>query len=118
MFALSFGEPPVTTIVLARRLGVRWPTLIRVLDDLERDGLIVRRDNPEDRRSRWIELSAKGHAVIRDIQAILDPARAEILADLTKEELLLCGKLLDRILSRIRTVHDGAAPAGAADPDS
>jgi MarR family transcriptional regulator for hemolysin len=118
MFSIAFAGRPVTTIALARRLGVQWPTLIRVLDELEREGLVIRRDNPDDRRSRWIELSDAGHEVTRQIQTVLDPARSEVLADLSDEELALSIRLLDRILSRTgtwREVAEAQKAAGAGD---
>lgn len=113
MFAIAFAGRPVTTIALARRLGVQWPTLIRVLDDLERENLIIRRDNPDDRRSRWIELSEEGRRTTHEIQTILDPARAEILADLTDEEVAAGLKLLSRILARTRTWREVNGDADA-----
>jgi len=116
MFAIAFSDPPVTTIALANRLGVQWPTLIRVLDDLEGEGMIVRRDNPDDRRSRWIELSDKGRQITAEIQTILDPARAEILADLSDEELALCLQLFGRILRRTGTWRTAAAKGPSSAP--
>ena len=116
MFAIDFSQPPLTTIALATRLGVQWPTLVRVLDDLEGDGMITRTDNPDDRRSRWIELSAKGKRTIREVQAILDPARADIVAGLSDDEIEICMGLLDRILRRTstwRAVHAQGQEDGA-----
>jgi MarR family transcriptional regulator for hemolysin len=109
MFAIAFSDPPLTTIALSSRLGVQWPTLIRVLDDLERHGLITRTDNPADRRSRWIALTPEGERITGRIQTILDPARAEILADLTDEEMELAMRLLDKILARTGTWRAVAA---------
>ncbi|MDB5690593.1 MAG: hypothetical protein JWL91_2469 [Sphingomonas bacterium] len=103
MFSIAFAGRPVTTIALAKRLGVQWPTLIRVLDQLEREGLVIRRDNPGDRRSRWIELSPAGLEVTRRVQTVLDPTRSEMLSGLSDEELALATRLLGRILSGTRT---------------
>jgi len=107
MFTIAFSAPPVTVIALAQRLEVRWPTLIRVLDDLERDGFVRRWDNPADRRSRLLALSPKGESTVAEVQTILDPARHEILKDLGEEEILLSTTLLDHILTH--TPGRGAA---------
>ena len=115
MFAIDFSEPPLTTIALASRLGVQWPTLVRVLDDLDADGMITRIDNPDDRRSRWIELSAKGKRTVREVQAILDPARADIVSGLSDEEIAVCMGLLDRILRRTGTWRAAHARTAADD---
>jgi MarR family transcriptional regulator for hemolysin len=114
MFSIAFAGRPVTTIALARRLGVQWPTLIRVLDELEREGLVIRRDNPDDRRSRWIELSAAGMEVTRQIQTTLDPARSEMLAGLSDEEVARGIQLLGKILGGTRTWRDVLGDTDAA----
>jgi len=114
MFSIAFAGRPVTTIALARRLGVQWPTLIRVLDELEREGLVIRRDNPDDRRSRWIELSPAGFDVTRRIQTVLDPARSEMLAGLSDEEVQLGIRLLGKILAGTRTWREVLGTRDAA----
>jgi MarR family transcriptional regulator for hemolysin len=113
MFSIAFAGRPVTTIALAKRLGVQWPTLIRVLDELESEGLVTRRDNPDDRRSRWIELSPAGLEVTRRVQTVLDPARAEILSGLSEEELALGIDLLGRIFAHTRTWREVMADTSA-----
>jgi MarR family transcriptional regulator for hemolysin len=115
MFSIAFAGRPVTTIALAKRLGVQWPTLIRVLDELEREGLVIRRDNPDDRRSRWIELSPAGHEVTRRVQTVLDPARSEMLAGLSDEEMAIGVRLLGRILAGTRTWREVMADGDGAD---
>ncbi len=45
---------------LARALGIESPTLTRHLDNLERDGLVVRRPSDTDRRAVLVELTEAG----------------------------------------------------------
>ncbi len=68
---------------LARRLGVRPPTISNAVDRLERDGLVVRRVDPEDPRARRVHLApdaplTKGIDVLQRMEAALleglDPA--------------------------------------------
>lgn len=101
MFALAFSNAPLTNNELSERMNLRWPTLVRVLDALERDGLIDRTENPADKRSRFISLTPAGRRVVEDIQPILDAARSEVVGDLTDEELVLCEALLERIARRV-----------------
>src|ERR1700712_440973 len=49
--------------VLAERVGVEGPTLVRVLDGLESDGLICRVPDESDRRIKLVELTAEGTKV-------------------------------------------------------
>lgn len=44
----------LTQAEIAEMLGVEPPTVVRVLDRMERDGWIVRDDDPQDRRKKLI----------------------------------------------------------------
>lgn len=100
LFAIGFSDAPVTNNDLSERMNLQWPTLVRVLDALERDGLIVRTENKADKRSRLISLTDAGRRIVREIQPILDTARREVLSDLDDDELVLCEALLERIARR------------------
>lgn len=97
LFTLAFGEQPATMTDLGRRLRVQWPTLVRVVEGMERDGLIVRQDNPRDGRSKLLSLTPAGDAVIARIQPTLDRERAMALASFSDEELATCERLLNAI---------------------
>lgn len=109
LFAIGFNKPPVTISTLADRMSLRWPTLVRVLDGLERDGLITRVENPADKRSRFISLSPAGREVIRQIKPMLDAERARVLAGFSEEEIKLLTALLDRMLKSTLTWQEAAA---------
>ncbi|MGE5721226.1 MAG: MarR family winged helix-turn-helix transcriptional regulator [Sphingomonadales bacterium] len=106
LFAIAFSEPPLTTSALAERMDVQWPTLVRVLEGLERDGLITRTENPADKRSRFIAVTPSGDRLIREIKPMLDTARAQAFAGLDNDELELCSTLLTRLLDRTKRWRD------------
>jgi MarR family transcriptional regulator for hemolysin len=108
LFAVAFSEGPVATLDLSERLGVQWPTLIRTLNELEKEGLIERRINPEDRRSRLITISEEGLEVIRKVQTVLDPTRRKILESFTTEELIITGRVLDRLFTILVEAEENA----------
>ncbi|MBW8801558.1 MAG: winged helix-turn-helix transcriptional regulator [Streptomyces sp.] len=54
-------------------------TIVNVLDEMERDGLAVRRFSPTDRRVRLVSVTAKGRARL---------ARAEVVVEATYEKVL------------------------------
>ncbi|HEY7806961.1 MAG TPA: MarR family transcriptional regulator [Croceibacterium sp.] len=97
--ALAFSDGPIATIALADRMAVQWPSLIRTLNDLEAEGLVERRINPTDKRSRLVTITAKGLALFREVKAVLDPTRAALLEGFPGHELAAAERLLDRFFA-------------------
>jgi DNA-binding MarR family transcriptional regulator len=60
---LVFGGP-ISLNGLARAEQVRPPTMSRVVDALEAEGLVRRRTNEQDRRAVVIEATEKGAAIL------------------------------------------------------
>lgn len=54
---------------LSDRLQVNASTTLRTVDRLIATGLVVRRENPEDRREVLIELTARGRRLVDDVTA-------------------------------------------------
>src|SRR5215467_7494641 len=61
---LVFGGP-LSLNALARAEQVRPPTMSRIVDALEAQGLARRRTNERDRRAVLIETTSRGSAVLR-----------------------------------------------------
>jgi MarR family transcriptional regulator for hemolysin len=99
--ALAFSDGPIATIELSERMAVQWPSLIRTLDGLEAEGLVERKINPADKRSRRVTITGKGLAVFREVKAVLDPTRAVLLEGFSDDELRVAERLLDRFFTRI-----------------
>jgi DNA-binding MarR family transcriptional regulator len=55
--------PDLTQVELAKALGLDKTTLMSQLDRLERMGLVVRRSDPRDRRTRIPEITQAGNAL-------------------------------------------------------
>lgn len=97
MHQLAQAGQPLSQRELAARLGVEGPTLVRVLDKLERSGLVVRRACPGDRRIKRIHLTPAAQPVLAEITRISAQLRHELLADMPGEELERAWKLLKSI---------------------
>lgn len=78
------------------------PTMSRVLDRLEKDGLVSRFVAENDSRSRLVKLSDAGKSLFGDIMPVMREANKDLLGCLEpgeREELL---DLLTKILKHIR----------------
>jgi len=99
LFAIGFAEQPVTMTELCRRVRVQWPTMIRVIEAMERENLLRREDHPDDKRSRYIYLTTEGERVLARIQPVLDDERAKVLSLLSDEDLDTLRTLLERVFT-------------------
>lgn len=93
--ALAFSDGPIATIELAQRMAVQWPSLVRTLNDLEGEGMVERRIDPADKRSRLVSITPKGLAVFREVKAVLDPTRAALLEGFGDRDLAAAERLLE-----------------------
>jgi MarR family transcriptional regulator, transcriptional regulator for hemolysin len=72
---------------IAKRLRIEGPTMTRMLDTLEKDGLVERLADPADRRTKQLRLTAEGEAVLADIFAIADELRDRLLRGLSADKV-------------------------------
>ena len=86
---------------LAFIVGVEGPTLVRVLDGLERLGLVQRLGVEGDKRARLIRLTPKAASVISDIMRIGIKLRGEALAGISDEDLESFFRVLETILANL-----------------
>lgn len=93
---LSIGE-------LAGAEGVRPPTMTRLVDGLERDGLVKREPDPDDRRGVIVRATPKGVRTLTRGRARRVEVLAEQLRTFSREDLATlatAADLLDRVARR------------------
>ena len=95
-----FSEMP-TQRELAQSIGVEGPTLARLLDSLESQGLVTRVAVPEDRRAKKIALQAKAQPLIEKIEAISTQLRQEVFAGIDEDDLRRCQQVHARVLGNL-----------------
>ena len=72
---------------LALAIGIEGPSLVRLLDNLEGEGLIERRVAPEDRRGKTVHLTPAGKLYMADIQRTVDRVREALLDGVPDDEI-------------------------------
>lgn len=83
---------------LAHELGIEGPTLVRLLDKLEQQNLIIRKPAAHDRRGKTVHLADSAEPVISQLLDIAAATRKRVLADISDEDLEICVSVFDRIL--------------------
>lgn len=86
LMELARADGPIQSD-LAGILDIEQPTLVRLLDGLERNGMIERRAVEGDRRARRVFLTDTARAQAQDILDFLTELRAGILQGIAPEEL-------------------------------
>jgi MarR family transcriptional regulator, transcriptional regulator for hemolysin len=107
MEALSTIErsaEPSAQIAIAKRIGIEGPTLTRMLDTLEAEGLVIRRADPNDRRTKLIELTDDGRRALDEIMTVAHAFRASALEVMSDAELDLVNAATGKVL---RGLQDG-----------
>ncbi|MGA0565226.1 MarR family winged helix-turn-helix transcriptional regulator [Ancylobacter sp. VNQ12] len=77
----------VRQVTLAAYVGIEGPSLVRLLDQLAASDLIVRKDDPTDRRAKTIWLTDEGERLSARIEELLSELRGQVLADVDKSDL-------------------------------
>ena len=82
---------------LATALGIEGPSLVRLLDSLERRGLIERREDESDRRARGIYLTEAGHDLAVRVAKVGTEIQLRLLSSVPPEDLEICQRVLAQI---------------------
>lgn len=93
-------------IGLSKKVGLDRSTTGLVIKKLEQDGLVVRIEDPEDRRRKIIVLTAKGERKLEALRPAAAEAQKIALSAFTEEEteqfLYLLSKFVDRFNGETR----------------
>jgi MarR family transcriptional regulator, transcriptional regulator for hemolysin len=96
---------------LATALSIEGPTLVRLLDNLERRGLIERREDETDRRARGIYLTRAGRELAVRVAKAGTEVQTRALARVLPADLETCQRVLDQIERELDSRLDVASPA-------
>jgi MarR family transcriptional regulator for hemolysin len=94
--------------VLADEIGIEGPSLVRLIDLLQSEGLVERREDPTDRRAKTLHLTAEGEAKAEEINRVLRRVRADLLKDISLEDLAITYDVLQRIEQRAVRLQEAA----------
>lgn len=103
---------------LAELMNVRAPSLVKVLDRMDRDGLIVRRPDPDDRRIRRIRPTRKAIPVWKQIVRCARLVRRRSEAGLNPDEVILLRELIGRVYENLDPTRLSASREVACAPAS
>lgn len=105
---LSRAKCDVRQTDLAFASGVRGPTLVRVLDRLESEGLIERRNAKDDLRVKTVHLGLGAKPVLKQIKRVAEAVRGELFVGVSDVELHTCLAVFAKITAALEVSERSA----------
>lgn len=103
------GEGESRATDLAERLGVSAPVLSRHIAELEEQGYISRRQDPDDGRAQLVALTRRGADNLRQIEAQRTSTLQDYLRDWSQEDAEETAKALKKLAESLK--HSARAKA-------
>lgn len=96
-----YEEDGITQNDLCARVRIDQSTMAHTLKRMERDGLIDRVPDPEDRRRAIIKLTAKARELRSTLVAAARDVNTEAMSGLTDDERAFCVALITRVTANL-----------------
>ena len=96
LYNISLLPPDQSQIQLAKAIGIEQPSLVRTLDQLEEKRLIT----------RHIKLTEESEPFIREVDAVIEKTRREILGGITQDELYTLAEIVRKLDNNIVQLHN------------
>jgi DNA-binding MarR family transcriptional regulator len=108
-------DEPCSQAAMAQRLGIDRTVMTYLLDDLEGAGLVERQPDPADRRSRRVAATARGRAVLEDLDARFARAEQHLLAGLDAGQQAAFRTLLGDLATHVNDLDPVATACDAVE---
>ncbi|MGO8863601.1 MAG: MarR family winged helix-turn-helix transcriptional regulator [Acidimicrobiales bacterium] len=108
LFKLSAHGDSLRVTDLAEILGVDSPTVTRKVQQLERDGLVVRQTDPDDRRASRIRLTPAGRRTTERVRQARRAWLEQLLQEWDDDDLSTLADLLCRFAESLERDLDDA----------
>ena len=92
---------PMNQATLAGKLGFAPRSVTETVDALEREGLVTRADDPQDRRARIVQLTPAGQDALELATTVRTKVMGEIFGVLTPEQRIHLVSLLDTVRTNL-----------------
>jgi Transcriptional regulators len=105
LFTLSQRGEGIAQRDLAAYLSIEGPTLVRILNKLESEGWVERRNHPEDKRCKLVYLCEKANPILDQITGTAAKLREQLLHGIPTENLATCLNVMETIKSRLESMN-------------
>ena len=89
---------PISQQLLSEYVRKDRTTIVGIVDELESEGFVERRRNPDDRRAYALQITERGHDWLGRAKPVLHSAEDRLLRELDPAERTMLLELLQRVL--------------------
>lgn len=82
---------------LADAIGIEGASLVRLIDELQASGLVIREPDPSDRRANSISLTPRGRKVVAEVHVDLQALRLEVFRGVPERDIEATMRVLEAI---------------------
>lgn len=98
MLRVIESSRPISQIDIGTQLGIDKASMVKLIDQLEKKGLVTRKGSSQDRRIKNIELTVKGEKLLKICAPLRESAEKEFFKNLTVQEQKTLRELIIRVL--------------------
>ncbi len=91
----------ITQSALAEKMSIKEPTVVRVIQKMEQDGLLIRLHSNDDKRIKQLSLSNKGTRLCEKLLPIADKFMHDTIAGISQQDLQILKNSLDKMTSNV-----------------
>lgn len=118
VIVMLVNQNGLTQKEIADRLGLEGPTLIPVIDKMEKVGLVIRKVDADDRRNNRIYRTEKADALWDRMLECSFRIRRISGKDIPEQNIAIMRGVLDKIWQNLRTEFDDDVDRAIVDNDS
>lgn len=101
LFAIA-RRGPMTQKELAQELEIETPTLVRVLDGMARQDLIIRTEDANDRRAKRIAMTEAGKLAFDRMHVLAAGLREEIADEISETDIEIALSVVRRLTRNLQ----------------
>ena len=105
--AIALAPAPPTVAQIARVMGLTRQGVQRLVDELEREGIVRRGSHPESVRARPVQLTPKGEAIYAETMRRQRPWASRIAKGIPPSALHTCLEALRAVRTRLERQSEG-----------
>ena len=106
LIVLANSDQGLTQKEIADKLVLESPTLIPIIDKLEKDELVIRKIDKKDRRINRIYLTEKSHGFLNDTTECVTRIKRICLNNLSENEVLVTRNTLEKMWFNLQNFYN------------